>query len=44
MPPRVCNIYVGNLLHGSLGHAIEHGHVMGSHGALSFNVKVIRGH
>ena len=33
MSPQVCNVHVGNLLHGSLGHAVEHGHVMGSYGA-----------
>ena len=31
-----CNIHVSNLSHGSLGHAIEHGQVMGNH--MAFNV------
>ena len=30
-------MYVGNLVHGTLGHAIEHGQVIGSH--MAFNVQ-----
>ena len=37
MTLQVCKIQMGNLLHGPLGHAIKHGHVIGSHG--SFNVQ-----
>ena len=37
MSLQVCNIHLGNLLQGSLDHAIEHGHVMGSHA--TFNVQ-----
>ena len=37
MPPEVCNIHVGNLVHGLLDYAIECGHVIGCYGA--FNVK-----
>ena len=35
MSLQVCNIYVGNLLHGSLAHAIEHGCDMGSYDTFS---------
>ena len=32
-------MHVGNFIHGSLGHAIEHGQVMGSH--IAFNVQYL---
>ena len=35
MSLQVCNVHVGNLLHGTLGHAVEHGCVMDSHETFS---------
>ena len=35
-----CNIHMGNVAHGSLGHAIEKGQVMGSHVAFSIQYEI----
>ena len=36
-------MHVGKFAHGSLGHVIEHGHIMGSHMAFNVQYRINKG-